>query len=296
MTAGAEAAPGGAVNRNPEAPPSDTGEALGLPASALTLTFGVGAGLFDDGSALGRPRNDRRAWPTLPRVHRSTSSTPRSPAATSASRRARTTRRSRCTPCATWCGWVSAPPSVRWSQLGFGRTSSTSTTQATPRNLFGFKDGTNNLKAEDPAALDQHVWVRPGDGPAWLDGGTLPGGAPDPHAHRDLGPHLARRAGDRSSAGRRARARRSGRPTEFEPADFTTAGSDGKPAIGDGRAHPARLGRVAGWRADPAARLQLRRRHRRPGPPERRAVLRGLHARPARPVRADAAGAGQRTT
>lgn len=30
--------------------------------------------------------------------------------------------------------------SVRWSQLGFGRTSSTSTAQATPRNLFGFKD------------------------------------------------------------------------------------------------------------------------------------------------------------
>ena len=43
---------------------------------------------------------------------------------------------------------------VRWSQLGFGRTSSTSTSQATPRNLFGFKDGTMNLKAEEPAALD----------------------------------------------------------------------------------------------------------------------------------------------
>jgi len=42
---------------------------------------------------------------------------------------------------------------VKWSQLGFGRTSSTSTAQATPRNLFGFKDGTNNLKAEDPDAL-----------------------------------------------------------------------------------------------------------------------------------------------
>ena len=48
---------------------------------------------------------------------------------------------------------------IRWSQLGFGRTSSTSTGQATPRNLFGFKDGTTNLKAEDPAAIDAHVWV-----------------------------------------------------------------------------------------------------------------------------------------
>ena len=38
---------------------------------------------------------------------------------------------------------------VRWSQLGFGRTSTTSTAQSTPRNLFGFKDGTANIKAEE---------------------------------------------------------------------------------------------------------------------------------------------------
>ena len=45
--------------------------------------------------------------------------------------------------------------SVRWSQLGFRRTSSTSHTQKTPRNLFGFRDGTNNLMAEDGAALEE---------------------------------------------------------------------------------------------------------------------------------------------
>ena len=61
---------------------------------------------------------------------------------------------------------------VRYSQLGFGRTSSTTRDQATPRNLFGFKDGTNNLKAEDTDALDKHVWVAAGDGPDWLAGGT----------------------------------------------------------------------------------------------------------------------------
>src|SRR6185436_20341468 len=38
---------------------------------------------------------------------------------------------------------------VRYSQLGFGRTSSTTRDQATPRNLFGFKDGTANIKAVD---------------------------------------------------------------------------------------------------------------------------------------------------
>jgi deferrochelatase/peroxidase EfeB len=66
---------------------------------------------------------------------------------------------------------------VRWSQLGFGRTSSTSRAQVTPRNLFGFKDGTANIMAEEIAELDRQVWVQPADGDAdgrsgWLTGGT----------------------------------------------------------------------------------------------------------------------------
>jgi len=60
---------------------------------------------------------------------------------------------------------------MRWSQLGFGRTSTTSRSQATPRNLMGFKDGTNNLKSEDAAALRKHVWVG-AEGPAWLRDGS----------------------------------------------------------------------------------------------------------------------------
>ena len=38
---------------------------------------------------------------------------------------------------------------------------------------MGFKDGTANLKAEDPDALARHVWVgRDDEQPAWLRGGT----------------------------------------------------------------------------------------------------------------------------
>jgi deferrochelatase/peroxidase EfeB len=59
---------------------------------------------------------------------------------------------------------------IRWSQLGFGRTSSTSSAQKTPRNLMGFKDGTNNIRAEDEDLMDNYVWVR--EGPAWMRGGT----------------------------------------------------------------------------------------------------------------------------
>ncbi len=63
--------------------------------------------------------------------------------------------------------------SIRWSQLGFGRTSSTSSTQVTARNLMGFKDGTANIKAEDPGTAAA-VWVQAGDDPAadWLAGGS----------------------------------------------------------------------------------------------------------------------------
>ena len=61
---------------------------------------------------------------------------------------------------------------MRWSQLGFGRTSSTSRAQETPRNLMGFKDGTNNVKLEDGRALAEHVWVAANSDPPWLRGGT----------------------------------------------------------------------------------------------------------------------------
>jgi deferrochelatase/peroxidase EfeB len=61
---------------------------------------------------------------------------------------------------------------MRWSQLGFNRTASTSTSQETPRNLMGFKDGTNNIKAEDNELMDKHIWASSQDGPAWMHGGS----------------------------------------------------------------------------------------------------------------------------
>ena len=47
MTRGRSAGPVGAVSGPSEGAPDDTGEALGLPPSRLTLTFGFGPGLFD---------------------------------------------------------------------------------------------------------------------------------------------------------------------------------------------------------------------------------------------------------
>ena len=61
---------------------------------------------------------------------------------------------------------------LRWTQLGFGRTSSTVSTQQTLRNLQGFKDGTNNLKGDDDAAMRRFVWLGDDEPQAWLRGGT----------------------------------------------------------------------------------------------------------------------------
>lgn len=65
--------------------------------------------------------------------------------------------------------------SVRWSQLGFGKTSSTTPEAQTPRNLLGFKDGTRNIAGTETARLKKFVWVDGTDvdaDSAWMDGGS----------------------------------------------------------------------------------------------------------------------------
>ncbi len=168
MTAGR---PVGDANDQPLAPPQDTGEALGLTPARLTVTFGVGPSLFDErfGLASRRPA-PLRDLPALPgdELDRERSGGDLCVQACAddpqvAFHAVRNLAR-------IGRGAVN----VRWSQLGFGRTSSTSRAQATPRNLMGFKDGSANLKAEDVEALEQHVWVggdRSGE-PAWLRDGT----------------------------------------------------------------------------------------------------------------------------
>jgi deferrochelatase/peroxidase EfeB len=47
MTQGLDVTATGALGGDPETPPDDTGEALGLPASGLTVTFGLGPTLFE---------------------------------------------------------------------------------------------------------------------------------------------------------------------------------------------------------------------------------------------------------
>jgi deferrochelatase/peroxidase EfeB len=166
MTAGE---PIGSTETAPQSPPVDTGEALGLSPAGLTITVGFGPSLFDHrfGLAAKRPAAlvDLPAFPGD----------------------SLTDTRTGGDLCVQAC---SDDPVVafhvirnfarigrgtvvlKWSQLGFGRTSSTSTTQATPRNLMGFKDGTNNIKAESSTDLTRFVWVGDETDQAWMKGGS----------------------------------------------------------------------------------------------------------------------------
>ena len=171
MTAGRTVG-SGAVGGPLTAPADDTGEALGLPASALTITFGFGPELFEkDGEdRFGIADRRPRRLAALPRF----SGDALLPAYTGGEL------------CIQACAddpqvavhairnlsrIAFGRAAIRWSQLGFGRTSSTSTSQATPRNLFGFKDGTANIKAEETADVEKWVWTGKGD-PDWMRGGS----------------------------------------------------------------------------------------------------------------------------
>ncbi|TBN57344.1 deferrochelatase/peroxidase EfeB [Glaciihabitans arcticus] len=168
MTSGLGAGEFGPADGPYDSPPDDTGEALDLPPAGLTITFGFGPGLFDERFGLGGKRPE--ALIDLPHFPgdalidglvggdlciQACSDDPQ--IAVHAIRNLSRIAFGRA--------------KLRWSQLGFGRTSSTTRAQVTPRNLFGFKDGTANLRAED-TNVGKEIWAQNGDGPAWMTGGS----------------------------------------------------------------------------------------------------------------------------
>ncbi|WP_306338730.1 iron uptake transporter deferrochelatase/peroxidase subunit [Streptomyces sp. KL118A] len=167
MTAG-HAVGEGAYGGLAEAPPDDTGEALGLRPSRLTLTIGFGPSLF---GKFGLDGKRPEALVDLPRFPGDNLDKARSGGDL----------------CVQACAddpqvAVHAirnlarigfgKVAVRWSQLGFGKTSSTTPEAQTPRNMMGFKDGTRNVSGTDADALGKHVWVGEKDGPGWMTGGS----------------------------------------------------------------------------------------------------------------------------
>ncbi|WP_137147233.1 iron uptake transporter deferrochelatase/peroxidase subunit [Mycolicibacterium sp. CR10] len=173
MTQGKEAFPNGATGQNPYSPPSDTGEALGLPASQLTLTIGFGPSFFikDGKDRFGIADKKPAELVDLPKFMNEQIDPARSGGdivVQACSNDPQVAVHAIRNLARIGFGTVA----VRYSQLGFGRTSSTTRGQTTPRNLFGFKDGTANLRSDETDKLKNFVWVEDGDGPAWMNGGT----------------------------------------------------------------------------------------------------------------------------
>jgi deferrochelatase/peroxidase EfeB len=225
MTAGQ---PVGSAGGDKKAPPADTGEALGLGPSELTITFGLGGLLF----VPGRFGLDARR-PSLLRPLGRLPGDALDPALSDGDL------------CVQACA---NDPQVafhavrelariglgavvtRWAQLGFGRTSSTTSTQRTSRNLQGFKDGTNNLRGDKPEQMNRFVWVGDEEPQAWFRGGSY---------------LVARRIRmlieqwDRAALGDQektiGRHKVSGAPLtrrqEHDPIELDRRGKDGKPVI-----------------------------------------------------------------
>jgi len=144
----------------------DTGEALDLGPASLTVTVGLGPGVFDQRFGLaGRRPKLLKPLPALP-------SDDLAPALNGGDL------------CLQACA---DDPQVayhairdlarmgrgvvdtKWTVMGFGRASA-GKGQTTPRNLMGFKDGTRNLK--EPDEIDRHVWLHEGEDVDWMTGGT----------------------------------------------------------------------------------------------------------------------------
>ncbi|MGL5829925.1 MAG: iron uptake transporter deferrochelatase/peroxidase subunit, partial [Angustibacter sp.] len=218
----------------PEGPPEDTGEATGLAASALSITIGFGPGLFVHprlGDRFGLARRRPRALAELPQFPGDDFSERRTSGDLAlqvcandplvAAHAVRNLAR-------IGFGTVS----LRWAQLGFGRTSATTSAQETPRNLFGQKDGTSNIRAEDASELREHVWVQPADDPAagWMTNGSY-------LVARRISMHIE--TWDRTALGEQesiiGRFKGSGAPLtgqdEFDPPDFAATKADGTPVI-----------------------------------------------------------------
>jgi deferrochelatase/peroxidase EfeB len=214
------------------APPRDTGEAVGLPPSRLTITFGFGPSLFGrrgSGDRFGIAAQlppELEEIPPLPGDEldpaisggdigvQACADDPQ--VAFHAIRNLARIGRGTVVP--------------RWSQVGFGRTSSTSLSQETPRNLMGFKDGTNNLKAEDTDLLAEHVWVPTDTAQTWMHGGSYM----VVRRIRIL-TEVWERTTLREQEDTVGRLRASGAPLggkdEFDILDFAAKGPDGQPLI-----------------------------------------------------------------
>lgn len=166
LTSGKTAA---ALDADLAAPGADSAEILGLGAARLTLTFGFGPGIFikDGVDRFGLAAQRPEALADLPRFNGDQLIAARSGGDLSVQACAddpqiafhAVRQLSRL---------AYGAAQIRWVQAGFLPRAALG---ETPRNLLGFKDGTNNPRIDDAAVMQKAILVG-AEGPAWLRGGS----------------------------------------------------------------------------------------------------------------------------
>ncbi len=166
LTSGQPAEP---MGRDLTIPGPDSGDSLGMPPARLTLTFGFGAGLFtkDGQDRYGLAAHRPAAFVDLPRFNGDQLL------------ETRTSGDLLIQACADdpqvafhavrqLVRQAYDVAQVRWVQSGFLPNFAH---KETPRNLMGFKDGTNNPSVGDAQVMKQFVWVDD-EGPDWMKRGS----------------------------------------------------------------------------------------------------------------------------
>ena len=219
-------------------PAGDSGEAIGLGAARLTITFGFGPGLFvkDGKDRYGLAARRPEAFVDLPAFNGEQMIA------------AQTGGDLSIQACADdpqvafhairqLARIAYGAAEVKWTQTGF---MSNYAAEDTPRNLMGFKDGTQNPTAKRPeatsggsptAGLDEVVWVA-AEGPAWMRGGSY-------MVARRI--RIALEHWDRTEVSFQeeviGRHKYSGAPigkqNEFDPLDLDRTDKDGNPIIAE---------------------------------------------------------------
>lgn len=159
----------GEPTRNYLVPAKDTGEAVGLSASNLTLTFGVGPTLFEK-SELGLKNLKPKELVQLPHFPKDQLDENFSDGDL----------------CIQACAEdpqvafhavrnlvraASGKVTLKWTQAGFNSFPQ-GNKKNTPRNLFAFKDGTGNPNVKNKKEMNEVVWVQPNDSVSWMTNGT----------------------------------------------------------------------------------------------------------------------------
>lgn len=169
LTLGGDVSAKGAFGGGANFPPDDSGEAVDLGPSALTITIGFGRSLFGDQFGLAdKLPAEFTAMPPMSNdfLNREQSDGDICIQACANDPQVATHAIRNLTRLAV------PDAALRWTQIGFGKAAVTTREEPTPRNLFGQKDGTNNIRAEDTEALDEHVWIPAKSSQPWAAGGT----------------------------------------------------------------------------------------------------------------------------